>query len=176
MRPRLKFACALLSLFTFSSLTAGQTDSPKSTYEQLSWKEYIYPKDGFAITLPHAPLVEHLQQSTKYTVVPAHDILVSLYVSVEPKDCSAWVTGARDLANQRPAPAAKPLTKEVTIKGHPAFVKVMRQQSFLQYELQECLGNKTYYFHAHWFWGRPEPEEVSRILNSFRLLTEEGKP
>jgi hypothetical protein len=36
------------------------------------------------------------------------------------------------------------------------------------------LGNTTYRFHARWLTDHPKPEEVTRIFDSFRLLTKEN--
>lgn len=157
------------------SMTPSQTGAPESVANQSAWHEYICPKDGFAISLPNAPKKETLQRSDFYELFLAKDetIVAQLWVSSERADCTAWLREMQVMANQPLPPGAIRGTKETSFQGRPGFESVdphTNGPTYLLYDLNQCLGNTTYRFHARWLTDHPEPEEVTRIFNSFRLL------
>jgi hypothetical protein len=161
------------------SMTPGQTAAPESIANQSAWHEYICPKDGFAISLPKAPKKQSLQRSNFYKLFLAEDesIVAQLWVSPEPVDCTAWLREMQAMANQPLPPGAIRGTKETTFQGRPGFESVdahTNGPTYLLYDLNQCLGNTTYRFHARWLTGHPKPEEVTRIFDSFRLLRKEN--
>jgi hypothetical protein len=159
------------------SIAPGQTEAPESVANQSVWHEYICPKDGFAISLPNAPTKQSLQRTNSYKLFLAEDesIVAQLWVSAEPVDCAAWPREMQAMVNGPLPPGAIHLITATTFQGHPAFESLDSHHgpTYLQYDLYQCLGNRTYKFHARWLTGHPKPEEVSRIFNSFRLLTTE---
>jgi len=161
------------------SLTPGQSEAPASIPNQAVWQEYVCPKDGFGISLPNAPKEESLQRSDFYKLFMTGDesIDAQLWVSAEPVDCAAWIRETRTLVNRPVPPGATRITTETTFQGSPAFESIDRLTNgprYLLYDLTECSANKTYTFHARWLNDHPKPEEVTRIFDSFRLLTKEN--
>lgn len=144
-----------------------------------AWHEYICPNDGFAITLPNPPEKQTLQRSDFYKLFLAQDesIVAQLWVSAEPVDCTAWVRQMQVIVDQPlPSGAIRP-TKETTFQGRPAFESVDTRTNgptYLLYDLEQCVGNRKYRFHARWLTDRAKPEEITKIFDSFRLLTKEN--
>jgi len=158
------------------SLAPGQSEAPASIPNQTPWHEYICPKDGFGISLPNAPQKQSLQRSNFYKLFMTEDesIVTQLWVSAEPVDCAAWLREMRTMVNRPLPPGAILGTTETTFQGSPAFESLDRHTNgpmYLLYDLNECSANRTYRFHARWLADHPKPEEVTRIFDSFRLLT-----
>lgn len=155
------------------SMAPGQTAAPESTANQSAWHEYICPKDGFAITIPNAPQKQSLQRVNFYKLFMTEDesIVAQLWVSAEPVDCAARLREMQAMVNRGAG------TKETTFQGRPGFESVdvhTNGPTYLLYDLDQCLANRTYRFHARWLTDHPKPEEVTRIFDSFRLLTKEN--
>jgi hypothetical protein len=160
------------------SMAPGQTGAPESITNQSAWHEYICPKDGFVISLPNAPKKQSMR-SNFYKLFLAEDesIVAQLWVSAEPVDCTAWLREMQALVNRPIPPGAISGTMKTTFQGRPGFESVdahTNGPTYLLYDLNQCLGNKTYRFHARWLTDHPKPEEVTRIFDSFRLLTKEN--
>jgi hypothetical protein len=150
------------------NVTQVQTGATESTASQSGWHEYICPGDGFAISLPHAPWKQSLQRVNAYNLFTTEDasIVTQLSVSAEPVDCAA---GLREMRTMGAA--------ETTFQGSPAFESVDRRTNgprYVLYELTQCRANRTYRFRARWLTDHPKPEEITRIFDSFRLLTKEN--
>jgi hypothetical protein len=161
------------------SMAPGQTAAPESIANQSAWHEYICPKDGFAISLPNAPQKQSLQRSNSYKLFLAEDesIVAQLWVSAEPVSCKAWLREMQAMVNQPLPSGAIRGTTEITFQGRSAFETVdthTNGPTYLLNDVNQCLGNRTYRFHARWLTGHPKPEEVTRIFDSFRLLTKES--
>ena len=158
------------------SMAPGQTAANESIANQSSWHEYICPKDGFAISLPNAPK----KDSNFYKLFLAEDesIVAQLWVSAEPVDCTAWLREMQTMMNRPIPPGVTSGTTKTTFQGRTGFESVdahTNGPTYLLYDLKQCLGNKTYRFHARWLTERPKPAEVTRIFDSFRLLAKENK-
>lgn len=163
---------------TACSLTPGQIAAPESTASQSAGHEYVCPKDGFAITLSNAPKKQSLELSNFYELFMTEDegIVAQLWVSAEPVDCAAWLRERRTMVNRSLPPGAIRGT-ETTFQGSPAFESIDRHTNgprYLLYDLYQCSANRTYRFHARWLSDHSKPEEVTRIFDSFRLLTKEN--
>lgn len=67
-------------------------------------------------------------------------------------------------------------TTETTFQSTPAFESIDSHTSrtYLSYDLTQCSANRTYRFHARWLKDQPKPEEVTRIFDSFRVLTKKN--
>lgn len=151
------------------SVVPGRTAAAETTSNQSVWHEYTCPKDGFAISLPSAPKKQSLQRTNFYSLFMTEDesIVTQLWVSAEPVDCTA---GLREMR-------AKSGTTETTFQGTPAFESVDRHTNgpkYLLYDLNQCRANRAYRFHARWLSDNPRPEEITRIFDSFRILTKEN--
>jgi len=161
------------------NVAQGQTGAPEPIVNQSAWREYICPKDGFAISLPNAPKRQSLQGFNFYKLFMTEDesIVAQLWVSSEPVDCTAGLREMRAMVNKPLPPGAIRGTTETTFQGMPAFESVdphTNGPKYLLYDLAQCSANRTYRFHARWLTDHPKPEEVSRIFDSFRLLTNEN--
>jgi hypothetical protein len=156
-----------------------QSTAPESTGSQSDWHEYICQKDGFAITLPNAPKKQSLRRVNSYNLFMTEDesIVTQLSVSAEPVDCAAGIVEMRAIVNKPLPLGAIRATKEITFQGSPAFESVdihTNGPTYVLYELTQCSVNRTYRFHARWLTDHSKPEEVTRIFDSFRLLTKES--
>jgi hypothetical protein len=150
------------------NVAQGQTGATESAASQSGWHEYICLSDGFAISLPDAPKKQSMQRVNFYNLFMTEDesIVAQLWVSAEPIDCAA---GLREMRAKR--------TTESTFQGSPAFESIDRHTNGPKYvldDLTQCRANRTYRFHGRWLSDHPKPEEVSRIFDSFRLLTKEN--
>jgi hypothetical protein len=175
-----KTAAALAALdATACSMTHDQAGAPEATAHQSTWHEYICPKDGFGISLPNPPKEESLQRSNFYKLFLTEDesIVAQLWVSAEPVDCATWLQEMRTMMNRPLPPGAIRVTTETTFQSSPAFESVDSHTNgpkYLLYDLTQCSENRTYRFHARWLSGQPKPEEVTRIFDSFQLLTKKN--
>ena len=165
---------------TACSLASGQSEAPASIPNQTAWHEYICPKDGFGISLPNTPQEQSLERFDFYKLFMTEDesIVAQLWVSAESVDCAAWLQGERSMVN-RPLPLGMTSgTTETTFQGSPAFESVDRHTNgpmYLLYDLNQCSANRTFRFHARWLTDQSKPEEVTRIFDSFQLLTKPDK-
>lgn len=107
---RVTATAVLLFALSVSALAFGQQEKP-------TWKEYTYPADGFALTVPTAPKPHHspvLPGATAYAV-PLDNAGVVLRVKATP-DCSSVISRMREgllggegfdcgrLISQKPSP------------------------------------------------------------------------
>lgn len=164
---------------TACSMAHDQTGAPEATANQSTWHEYICPKDGFGISLPNPPKKESLKQSNFYKLFMTEDesIVAQLWVSAEPVDCAIWLQEMRTMVNRPLPPGAIRGTAEATFQSSPAFESLDSHTNgprYLLYDLTQCSENRTYRFHARWLSDHPKPEEVTRIFESFRLLTKKN--
>jgi hypothetical protein len=149
------------------NVAQGQTGATESAASQGGWHEYICPSDGFAISLPDAPKKRSMQRVNFYKLFMTEDesIVAQLWVSAEPIDCAA---GLREMRAKR--------TTESTFQGSPAFESIDRHTNakYVLDDLTQCRANRTYRFHGRWLSDHAKPEEITRIFDSFRLLTKEN--
>jgi len=161
---------------TACTLASGQT--AVLTTNPSAWLEYVCPKDGFAITIPNPPQKQSLARFNFYKLFMTGDesIVAQLWVSSEPVNCTDRLAKQRNLANEKLPLKTVRGTVETTFQGQPAFETVDTHTNgpkYLLYDLDQCLGDKNYRFHARWLAGQTKPEEVSRIFSSFRLVSGE---
>src|SRR5271169_1401529 len=79
------WAIPMLLLFPYAILAQLQVQS------QQKWKEYEYPDDGFAVTLPYATSPHkdaHAQDINIYTVRLERGTVLSLRAANRPMDCA----------------------------------------------------------------------------------------
>ena len=158
------------------SLAPGQSESSASIANQTAWHEYICPKDGFGNNLPNLPRKQSLQRSSFYKLFMTEDegIVAQVWVSAEAVDCASWLREMREMMKRTLPPGGIRGTSEITFQGSPAFESTDPHTTgpmYLLYDLTECPENRTYRFHARWLSDHSKPEEVTRIFDSFRLLT-----
>jgi hypothetical protein len=144
----------------------------------LSWKEYVYANDGFAVTLPYAPTPHPDPNNTNitvYTVHPSADISVSLRVVNETRDCASTLSTLKDgaLHGRQPRQPIDPLSvKEFSVNGYPGVeYQFQSGPGHTTYDRYYCVTGKFYIFSADWAGNGAKPSAVTHIVNSFRLLS-----
>ena len=160
--------------------------SPTKPGTEIRWSEYAYPKDGFAASFPYAPSPhkdDQVPDGTAYSVSLSGWGL-TLHVANYPEGCSErfaqYLSIVRNATKEpqdrdrvksgfRGDPAS---VKEIMVDGYPAVEHVqeviaLREES---YERWHCVGSRFYIFSATWPREQAKPSEVTRIVNSFRLL------
>ena len=153
-------ACAVLS----------QSSNPQ-------WKEYVYPDDGFAITLPAAPN-PHKDGGDRhinvYTVQMGKTVF-SLRAVSRLMDCETALAELWDKAenNLDPnEPMVKGSLKQVSLSGMKGLEYATDlgagERSLHRFH---CADSHKFYIFRVGYSGRQQPAEVGRILNSFHLVS-----
>jgi hypothetical protein len=176
-----------LAATTVPLLLTAQSVRSNGT-QQEKWKEYTFPDDGFAITLPER--VDPHEDSTLspatfkaftvsttyiYTVRLASGLVLGLHVVTFPGGCS-------DFLNKLQAAMADPgkmgihvdpseSDKVTEVGGYPA-VEGERdtEPKFRSYDRFQCVDKKLYVFSTSWPRGSKMPPEIRRAIDSFRIL------
>src|ERR1051326_1237532 len=83
----------LLGVLVFTGISLGQS-------KRTAWKEYSFPDDGFAISLPDAPRKhpdESIPDATAYSVNINADYAVTVRAKKDPRgECRAALTQLRE--------------------------------------------------------------------------------
>src|SRR3954453_22901192 len=121
MRMRLLHTSRLFMLGVFvSSVNTGVTLSQSN---KPIWKEYSFPEDGFAISLPDAPRKhpdKNMPDATTYSVNINPDYAFTLRVIRDPRECSAILGQLRDSVLTRKDQETDPASlKDLDLDGHP---------------------------------------------------------
>lgn len=140
----------------------------------LSWKEYVFGEDGFAITLPGDPGPHPdaaLPEMTVYTVSVAPGSRFSLRVSHQNRDCSATLAQLRDGGLKGKAGVDPASVKEVSFGGYPGVEYQYRIGSDrISSDRFYCVNGRFYAFSTSWPSAHSRPRALDRIVNSFRLV------
>ena len=150
-----------------------------SGQQSANWKEYVFPKDGFALTSPSAPNPHpdmQLLDATAYTMgFPRTNEAITLRVLHQPHDCSTYLnelkTGVQ--AGKQPGADASSL-KDISISGFPGVqydwsvnpARVMQERYY-------CVRNQFYSFAIARPAREPLSQEAKRVLSSFRLISQQ---
>ncbi len=141
-----------------------------------SWKEYVYPNDGFAITLPSAPNPHRdltMPNMTAYTVHLAGNISVTLRVASEMRDCASTLALLKEgaLHGKQPGQPIDPSSvRDFSANGYPGVEYEFNVNPKLKtYDRYYCVKGRFYIFTADWPSNAPKPPAVARIIESFRL-------
>jgi len=169
MQVRHEIAGLLLLLLANAS---GQEAAAK-------WAEYMFAKDGFAITSPFAPNPHpdtQLADSTAYTIhFPSTDEAITLKVLHQPHDCDTYLSELKSGVLARKQPGVNPSSlKEISING----CKGVQYESHVNPDrvLQEryyCAKNLFYAFAIVHPAHRPLSADANRLLDSFRLIPDQ---
>jgi hypothetical protein len=168
----------LIAVFLLSVASRGQVPEVK---DQSGWKEYAYPNDGFAITLPSAPTPHKDPRFPDLQVNVYTSGGVTLRAEFAPNGCDSAIntiskTAEELRAGQRKADPAFRLdltsVEQGSLEGYP-FIEY--QQSVIRdgvnsYERWYCVDKRLYAFSSVWAIGLTKPDDVNRIVRSFRLL------
>lgn len=143
---------------------------------QLQWREYVYPQDGFAITLPSAPNPHNDagdRHINVYTVSMGKTV-VSLRAISRLMDCETGLADLWDKAESNKDP------REPVVRGSLKQVSLAGMKG-LEYETElgsgerslhrfHCADEHKFYIFSVGYLGKQRPPEVGRIINSFHLV------
>jgi len=140
----------------------------------LSWKEYIFEDDGFAITLPEAPNPHAdatLPEMTVYSVSVPPNTRLSLRVSHQNRDCGATLAQLKDGALKGKSGIDPSSVMDVSISGYPGVeYQYKLGPGFSSSDRFYCVNGRFYTFSTAWPLNESRPATAMRILNSFRLV------
>jgi len=140
-----------------------------------AWKEYTFPTDGFAITLPTEPTAHAeagLPDTTVYSASIGPNAKVSLHVLHKDMDCAATISELKNGARAGKGNIDSSSVKDVTLGKYRGVGYDWKMSSDLQgYELTYCTDGSIYAFSAGWPRKNPRPSALARVLKSFRLLS-----
>jgi hypothetical protein len=169
------FALSVVSASLVQKTTAQKPVAQKQ--QQIQWREYVYPQDGFAITLPSTPK-PHYDDGDRhinvYTVSMGKTV-VSLRAISRLMDCEEGLANQWDKADSNKDP------REPVVRGSLKQVSLAGMKG-LEYETELGSGERSLHrFHCadeHKFYifnvgyaGKQRPPEVARIINSFHLVS-----
>lgn len=144
--------------------------------QQPQWREYVYPQDGFAITLPSAPNPHNDagdRHINVYTVSMGKTV-VSLRAISRLMDCETALAELWDKAESNKDP------REPVVRGTLKQVSLAGMKG-LEYETElgsgerslhrfHCADEHKFYIFSVGYAGKQRPSEVARIINSFHLV------
>jgi hypothetical protein len=169
MKTRLVRLIALGVLMSIS-ITALLAQGARST-----WKEYSFPDDGFAITLPEAPRKHpdrNIPETNAYSVNINPDYAFTLRVKRDPRECSAVLAQLRESVVTRKAQETDPASlKDVMLDGHPGLEYEWRVSDERLGRIRYyCSEGRVYMLAVNREKGQPLLPEALRIMSSFKLL------
>jgi hypothetical protein len=138
------------------------------------WREYSFPADRFAITLPYEPTPHSDRVNvgvTVYTIRLTPEAAISIRVVRSKDECDSRLRKVvGDLQSE-----ANPI-KAISVAGHKAFEYEHRTGDLMTYGRSWCGDERVFVATARWPATEPRPDAVPRILNSFRLISSINKP
>lgn len=168
---------------------------PSNRPQQRQWIEYTFPNDGFAITLPervdpHEDKTLSTATFTAFTVTTPYaytvhldqGLVLTLHVVTFPGGCSDFISQFQSLirgSKDGTVDTAKmgihldPSERDSVIEvgGYPAVEGERETETKSRsYDRTQCVGTKLFVFSTRWPSGSTKPPQVSRVINSFRIL------
>lgn len=160
---------SLLAAILTLTLVCPTLSQPKQ-----QWRSYVFPDDGFGLTLP-SPVTPYNDQGDRhihvYTVRLAGGSVFSLRAVHRLTDCETTLADLWDKADQNKDP------KEPVVRGSLKQVS-LDGLSGLEYETGKAgertlhrfqCGNKIFYIISAGYKGK-RPAEIDRIISSFRQV------
>jgi hypothetical protein len=144
--------------------------------QQSQWREYVYPQDGFAITLPSAPNPHYDggdRHINVYTVAMGKTV-VSLRAISRLMDCETALSEMWDKAENTRNPN-EPVIKGSLKQISPAGMKGLEYETEMgsgQRSLHrfQCADEHKFYIFNVGYAGKQRPAEVDRIIKSFHVV------
>ena len=158
-------ATVLISLLVYPTLA----QQPKQ-----QWRPYIFPDDGFSISLP-APVTPHDDGGDRhihvYTVRLSDGGVFSLRAVHKLMDCETTLADLWDKAdgNKDPQqPVVRGSLKEASLDGLRGLEYETGKGTEKELHRFQC-GNKIFYIFSAGYKGK-RPAELDRIINSFHQV------
>jgi len=174
---RLRVLFLLTATLMLATASNGQVPEAKG---QAIWKEYTYPNDGFAITLPSEPNPHKDAQLPDLQINVYTSGGVTLRVEVAPNGCDSAITTQADMIEEFRTGRKKSdpgfrldaaSVKHGNLEGH-SFLEFEQAvpNKMNDFERWYCVEKKLYVFSSVWPIGQTKPANIERIVRTFRLL------
>jgi hypothetical protein len=164
---------AVLALCLVGASVAEKHSAPKQPAQQ-QWRAYVYPDDGFAITLP-AQTTPHNDGGDRhihvYTVHLGSGTIFNLRAVHRLMDCETTLADLWEKAdnNKDPRePVIRGTLKQVDLSGLRGLEYETGQSEERSLHRFHC-GNKIFYIFSAGYKGK-RPSDVNRIINSFQVV------
>jgi hypothetical protein len=165
---------AVLTLFVGSAFFAQK--SPAQKQQQQQWREFVYPQDGFAITLPYAPKPYYDQGDRHINVysVQLGKTVVTLRAISRLMDCETALADQWEEADKKNA--KEPLVKGSLKQISPSGMKGLEYETDLgsgerSLHRFQCADEHRFYIFRAGYTGKQRPSDVDRIIKSFHLVS-----
>lgn len=143
--------------------------------QKQQWKAYVYPDDGFGITLP-APATPHDDAGDPhihvYTVPLGTGGMFSLRVVHRLMDCDTALADLWDKAQSKSDPREPVVAgslKQVSLDGLQGLEYETSTQAGERILHRFHCGNKLFYIFSAGYKGK-RPADLERIINSFQVV------
>jgi hypothetical protein len=163
------FAVTLIAM-----LAAIASAQQQKKQQNQQWRPYVFPDDGFAITLP-TPTVPHDDGGDRhihvYTVRLANGTVFSLRAVHRLMDCETALADLWDKAQSNKdanEPVIQGSLHEVSLAGLRGLEYETGQGNDRSLHRFQC-GNKIFYMFNAGYKGK-RPAEVNRIIESFQVV------
>jgi hypothetical protein len=163
----------LPALLMLLSCTAGSSQRIAA-----KWAEYVFAKDGFAITSPTAPNPHpetQLGDATAYTVhFPATNEGITLRVLHQPHECATYLGELKRGVLARKQAGVNPSSlKDISISGCEGvqYESKLNPDRVLQ-ERYYCIKNRFYAFAIIHSAHQSLSADATRLLDSFHLISD----
>jgi hypothetical protein len=157
-----------LTLLITGACLAQKHSTAKQPAQQ--WRPYVYPDDGFAITLP-APTTPHNDGGDRhihlYTVRLTDGTIFNLRAVHRLMDCETTLADLWDKAdgNKDPRePVIRGTLKQVELSG----LRGLEYETGSSDDRFHC-GDKIFYIISAGYKGK-RPADVNKIINSFQVV------
>lgn len=157
------------AIFAFILICSAPAQQPKQ-----QWKAYVYPDDGFGITLPSQPTPQNDggdRHIHVYTVRLAGGAVFSVRAVRRLMDCETTLADLWDKAdgNKDPhEPVVRGSLKQVSLAGLQGLEYETGQAGARNLHRFHC-GNKIFYIFSAGYKGK-RPADVDRAINSFQVV------
>ncbi|MCU1218846.1 MAG: hypothetical protein JWN42_43 [Candidatus Angelobacter sp.] len=167
-------ACAPL---TQISVAQKRSQNQPQKQQQMQWREYVYPQDGFAISWPSAP-TPHYDGGDRhinvYTVAMGKTV-VSLRAISRLMDCETALSEMWDKA-EGGKNSNEPIIKGSLKQVSPAGMKGLEYETEMgsgQRSLHrfQCADEHRFYIFNVGYAGKQRPPEADRIIKSFHVVS-----
>jgi len=165
------------NLPTLKPLGSPSEKAPTIVQSQISWKEYVFADDGFAITLPGTPQPHadpSLPEFTVYSVSLPDNAMLSLRVSHQQRDCTATLAQLKDGALKGNSGIDPSSVRSPAINGNQGLAyEYTSGRDRVSSDRFHCVNGRFYAFSITWLRTKVAPVSVKRVLSSFHLLNAE---
>ena len=146
----------------------------QNNQQQAQWRAYVYPDDGFSITLP-SQTTPHNDGGDRhihvYTVRLASGTIFNLRAVHRLMDCETTLADLWDKAdsNKDPAePVVRGSLKQVSLSGLRGLEYETGRSEERSLHRFHC-GNKIFYIFSAGYKGKM-PTDLARVINSFQVV------